>query len=125
MGQRQQGCQQRQRLRHGHARAPQGLLQPGTLRLWRFLPALPHQLLEVLDHRVQGALLREGAQRKTRRVAWSDPTASYSSRTRRDLPMPASPLSSTTCPSPFLDLRPASAQQPQFLLPPHQGRQAL
>jgi hypothetical protein len=42
MGQRQQDRQQWQHLRHGQAGAPQGLLQPGTLRLWRFFPALPH-----------------------------------------------------------------------------------
>ena len=60
MGQRQQGGQQRQRLLHGHAGPLQGLLQPGELRLWRLLPAPLHQPLEMLDHRVQGALLMIG-----------------------------------------------------------------
>ena len=57
MGQRQQDRQQWQHLRHGCACAPQGLLQPDTLHLWCLLPARPHQPLEVLDHRVQSALL--------------------------------------------------------------------
>ena len=34
--------------------------------------------------------------------------------------MPASPLTKTTCPKPGFALFPASAQQPAFLLPPHQ-----
>ena len=51
-------------------------------------------------------------------------TCSVSTCTRRDLPMPASPLSSTTCPRPSLTCAQRSRQQPDLLLAPHQGGQA-
>ena len=88
-------------------------------------PRGPHQPLEVLDHRVQGALLSRGRTAEDERRGLVGPTASYSSRTRRDLPIPASPPSSTTCPCPSWTCAQRSAQQPQFLLPSHQGRQAV
>ena len=42
---------------------------------------------------------------------------------RRDLPMPASPESSTTWPSPSLCSRPAPQQQFEFFFPPDEGSQ--
>ena len=50
-------------------------------------------------------------------------TCSLNSCTKRDLPIPGSPLSSTTWPAPVFGLLPASLQQAQFFFAPDQRSQ--
>ena len=124
MGKRQQGSEQRQPLCHGQAHPLQGLLQAGQLCFRRLLLANLYEPLEVLDHRVQRALLMIG------RTAEGQAPGPITLHGLLKLPHQARFTNTRLAteqhdlPVPFLHLRPAAAQQPQFLFPPYQRRQA-
>ena len=96
----EQGSHERHRLLQGQARRLQGALQPVEARLGGLVALKLQGALEMGNHWIEGTVGMVRGTAKRQPQAGSRPRRSRNTSTRRDLPMPASPLSSTTCPRP-------------------------
>ena len=118
----EQGSHERHRLLQGQARRLQGALQPVEARLGG-LVALKLQGARDGQSLDRGHCWYGMGNSETSATAGSRPRRSCSTSTRRDLPMPASPLSSTTCPRPSALCAQRASSSPSFARA-HQGPEA-
>ena len=118
--QRQQRGQQRYHLGQGQAILPR--LPPACSASPRGIIALKLPRPFKIDEGSQGAILIMGEQRHSRWTCGWPAMCSVTTCTRRDLPIPASPLSATAC-HPLLNLCPAFQEQARVGVSPHEWGQ--